>query len=76
MVRTQRATVKRQGKEKATASTPHESSERVVEGYIPREDLTRLVATIVDVVLHQNSPRVEDEDMTSVEKSIGAPSMV
>lgn len=51
MIQTRRATTKRQGKDKGTLSMPQETFERFAEGPMPREDLTRPVATIVDEVL-------------------------
>lgn len=44
---------------------PQENSERGTEGLILREDLTRLVPTIVDVVLQWSMPEVAGEDKTS-----------
>lgn len=66
MVQTWRATVKHQGKDKVTLSMPPETSERFAKGPMPREDLTRLVAIIVEEVLQQRTPKVAGEEKTSV----------
>lgn len=48
---TRRDEARQQAEEKFSSSTPREDNRGVVEGSMGREDLTKLVATIVDDVL-------------------------